>query len=238
MFRFKRFIVDDAACAMKVGTDGVLLGAWTPLDAAPIRRVLDVGTGSGLIALMLAQRTESTRPTILGIDVDEAAAAQAAANFRLSPWADRLQAAHLSLQELTANGQHCGQMDLIVSNPPYFIDSLKNPDAGRRLARHTDTLSFDELMRGSAALLAEHGTLALIAPADEEQHLTNLAAAEGLLPYNITRVRTRTGKAPKRVMMAFSRQHKACREDHLNLLDETSAPRSAQYQQLCENFYL
>ena len=267
MFRFKQFTVDDALCAMKVGTDGVLLGAWAPLPEGllrgvpngeeKLRKVLDVGTGSGLIALMIAQRMEDA--LVLGIDVDEGAVRQAEANFAASPWAKRLQVQQLSLQELAADESRRGTFDLIVSNPPYFVDSLKNPDAGRRLARHTDTLSLEALIAGAARLLTQDGTLALILPAEAEQRLIRVAKENTLSPYYITRVHTREGKPAKRVLMALASHSSALtgtspitggelsaatsnagewRCDTLVLQDNSGAPRSAAYQNLCRDFYL
>ena len=288
MFRFKQFTVDDALCAMKVGTDGVLLGAWAPLPEGLLRgvpngeeklrkvekgeerfrKVLDVGTGSGLIALMIAQRMEDA--LVLGIDVDEGAVRQAEANFAASPWAKRLQVQQLSLQELAADESRWGTFDLIVSNPPYFVDSLKNPDAGRRLARHTDTLSLEALIAGAARLLTQDGTLALILPAEAEQRLIRIAKENTLSPYYITRVHTREGKPAKRVLMALASHSSALtgtspitggelsaatptlgedlsaatsnagewRCDTLVLQDNSGAPRSAAYQNLCRDFYL
>jgi len=236
MFRFKQFTVRDESCGMKVGTDGVLLGAWTPLPN-PCRRVLDIGTGSGLIALMLAQRLPSS--TVLAIDVDEAAVAQAAENFQSSPWAERLQAEHVALQDLQTE-----PFDLIVSNPPYFVDSLKNPDAQRRAARHTDSLSYEQLLSCSAQLLTEGGTLAVILPAEAEAPFLTLAGQQGLTPYKITRVHTRANKPAKRVLLALRKQRISPISlispisSLLVLQDESGAPRSAAYEELCREFYL
>lgn len=236
MFRFKQFTVRDESCGMKVGTDGVLLGAWTPLPN-PCRRVLDIGTGSGLIALMLAQRLPSS--TVLAIDVDEAAVAQAAENFQSSPWAERLQAEHVALQDLQTE-----PFDLIVSNPPYFVDSLKNPDSQRRAARHTDSLSYEQLLSCSAQLLTEGGTLAVILPAEAEAPFLTLAGQQGLTPYKITRVHTRANKPAKRVLLALRKQRISPISlispisSLLVLQDESGAPRSAAYEELCREFYL
>lgn len=236
MFRFKQFTVRDESCGMKVGTDGVLLGAWTPLPN-PCRRVLDIGTGSGLIALMLAQRLPSS--TVLAIDVDEAAVAQAAENFQSSPWAERLQAEHVALQDLQAE-----PFDLIVSNPPFFVDSLKNPDAQRRAARHTDSLSYELLLSCSAQLLSAGGTLAVILPAEAEAPFLTLAGQQGLTPYKITRVHTRANKPAKRVLLALRKQRISPISlispisSLLVLQDESGAPRSAAYEELCREFYL
>ena len=183
-FQFKQFFVRHDRCAMKVGTDGVLLGCWSGYDAAaagsptiPHRyhyaRCLDIGTGSGLIALMLAQRFPDA--LIDAIDIDKAAVEQAAENFAASPWSDRLHAYCAKLQEWSiVNSQ---LYSLIVSNPPYFQNSLKNPDKGRQTARHTDTLSFSELIHHSTRLLSENGILALILPAEAESEVCELAQA-------------------------------------------------------------
>lgn len=221
MFHFKQFDVEDNACAMKVGTDGVLLGGW----AEPIlqqsgpsgiagpsaeggltaqRSFLDIGTGSGLIALMLAQRFPEAH--ILGIDIDEASARQAAENFATSPWSDRLEAKHISLQELTGAA---GLFSLIVSNPPYFRDALKCPERGRSNARHTDELSYDELLRCAAQLLAKDGVLALILPAEAESDILTLAAVNGLQPLRLTRVHTTPAKPAKRILISLIKSNNA-----------------------------
>ena len=239
MFRFKQFTVKDEACGMKVGTDGTLLGAWAPVSSVGTGPVLDVGTGSGLIALMLAQRCPEA--TVLGIDSDEAAAMQAADNFARSPWPERLQAQHIALQQLAEDPAYTHSFQLIVSNPPYFVDSLKNPDAARRAARHTDSLSFPELLRGSLRLLHPEGTLALILPAETETTILALAAEQGLTHYSITRVCTRAGKPAKRVLLAFTNSLETLASLEVNelvLQDESGAPRSTAYQTLCQDFYL
>lgn len=224
---------------MKVGTDGTLLGAWAPVEQAQNGRILDIGTGSGLIALMLAQRCPEA--TILGIDADEAAAGQAQDNFSASKWANRLQSRHITLQDFALDEANLGTFNLIVSNPPFFVDSLKNPDAGRRTARHTDSLSFAELLDCSHRLLAPDGTLALILPAEAEQTIISLAADLNLAPYSITRVHTRANKPAKRILLAFTNKANwanSLTPSTLLLQDESGAPRSAAYQALCQDFYL
>ena len=225
---------------MKVGTDGTLLGAWTPVEQAQNGTILDVGTGSGLIALMLAQRCPEA--TILGIDADEAATKQAMDNFARSKWSDRLTAKHLSLQQLAQDETYSASFDLIVSNPPYFVDSLKNPDATRRTARHTDSLSYAELLDCSQRLLKPDGTLALILPAEAEQTLLTLASQHELFPYIVTHVHTRAHKPAKRILLALSykpnRSYMSYRTNELILQDENGTPRSAAYQSLCKDFYL
>ena len=220
---------------MKVGTDGVLLGAWAPTN--PLTRILDVGTGSGLIARMLMQRCPEAE--VEGIDIDEAAVEQARENgvrafqARLQDWKIA------NSQQLTANSQY----DLIVSNPPYFQNSLKNPDAGRKTARHTDTLSYAELIKHSARLLKEGGQLALILPAEAENEVRQLAAAENLFLTRVTRVYSKENKKPKRVLLAFERRQTVSlteyrvQTDSLILEDEKGG-RSLPYQELCRDFYL
>ena len=222
-FRFKQFFVNDDRCAMKVGTDGVLLGAWCPSST----RVLDVGTGCGLVALMVAQRCPEAH--VEGIDIDEAAVEQAKENG--------VQAFHATLQEWQG-----GPYDLIVSNPPYFQNSLKNPDKGRQTARHTDTLSYTELLQHSARLLSENGQLALILPAEAETEVRELAATFQLSLTHVTRVYSKESKPARRVLMAFVMT--SCRQDDFSILEDTlvledeKGGRSAAYSKLCEEFYL
>ena len=241
-FRFKQFTVWHDRCAMKVGTDGVLLGAWCPVDSRASSsksfksfKVLDVGTGSGLIALMLAQRIEGAQ--ITAIDIDAGAVEQAKYNFSISPWADRLECHQQALQELEGEGIY----DLIVSNPPYFQDSLKNPDTQRAMARHTDTLSYEELLKHSARLLTKEGIIALVLPIEAEQQIIALAQIYGLYPTHITHVYPKPGKAAKRLLIAFSLSPLASRlspiANSLTLESETS-PRSEAYKELTKEFYL
>ena len=207
---------------MKVGTDGVLLGAWTPTGT----RILDVGTGSGLIARMLMQRCPEAE--VEGIDIDPDATEQAKTNG--------VNAYCAKLQEWQ------GSYDLIVSNPPYFQNSLKNPDEGRKTARHTDTLSYAELIHHSARLLTENGQLALILPAEAENEVRQLAAAEDLYLTRATRVYSKESKPARRVLLCFAKWkiedfRLEIVEDSLVLEDEKGG-RSLPYQNLCRDFYL
>ena len=191
-FRFKQFTIYHDRCAMKVGTDGVLLGCWAK-QAASIQhsefRILDVGTGSGLIARMLMQRFPEAE--VEGIDIDEAAVEQAQENG-VKAYLSRLQ-------------EWSGSYDLVVSNPPYFQNSLKNPDKGRELARHTDSLSYEELLSHSARLLTMHGQLAIILPADAEQEICSLAQQHSLYPTHVTRVYSKENKPARRVLLQFEK---------------------------------
>ena len=221
-FRFKQFFIEDSKCAMKVGTDGVLLGAWAPTGT----RILDVGTGSGLIARMLMQRCPEAE--VEGIDIDEAAVEQACENG-VKAFCARLQ-------------EWQGMYDLIVSNPPYFQNSLKNPDEGRKTARHTDTLSYAELVKHSARLLTEGGQLALILPAEAENEVRQLATTEDLFLTHVTRVFSKESKPARLVLLCFAKLEirdwkLESLEDTLVLEDEKGG-RSLPYQNLCRDFYL
>lgn len=213
---------------MKVGTDGVLLGAWCPIPYTIHHTpytILDVGTGSGLIARMLMQRYPEAQ--VEGIDIDEAAVEQACENG-VNAFCSKLQ------------DWQGGPYDLIVSNPPYFQNSLKNPDKGRELARHTDTLSYKELFVHCARLLTENGKLALILPAEVETEVRQLAAAQNLFLSRATRVYSKETKPARRVLLLFETSRLQGHEittDSLVLEDEIGG-RSAAYSKLCEEFYL
>lgn len=256
-FKFQQFIVRHDRCAMKVGTDGVLLGAWAE-PAVSIQpsafSILDVGTGSGLVALMLAQRFPQAH--IDAIDIDKSAIEQAAENFAASPWSDRLHTFHARFQDWQSHSVPSlggrvreGFYSLIVSNPPYFQNSLKNPDKGRQTARHTDTLTYSELLQHSARLLRPEGTVALILPAEAETEACELARMAGLLPTRITHIYSKENKPARRVLLAFVKP-KYCytdistyrnsgpvSEDSLVLENETGG-RSAAYQEITKDFYL
>jgi tRNA1Val (adenine37-N6)-methyltransferase len=202
-------------------------------------RVLDIGTGSGLIALMLAQRTcavDSLQLTvgIDAIDVDEGAVEQATYNFEQSPWAEQLHAYQSSLQEWHSAIKY----DLIVSNPPYFVDSLKNPDARRRVARHTDTLSYEELLSTGAQLLTENGSLSLILPAESETAILALAESVGLYPTRLVRVYSKPGKPVKRLMIELQKRKGSPCEQSQFYIESESSPRSDEYTALTKEFYL
>ncbi len=234
-FRFKQFYIEDSKCAMKVGTDGVLLGAWSPLDRyadriqnteyRPNYKILDVGTGSGLIARMMMQRFPEAE--VEGIDIDEAAVEQARENG--------VRAYVSRLQEWKKEGGY----DLIVSNPPYFQNSLKNPDKGRELARHTDSLSYEELIDHSARLLREGGQLALILPADKEAEMRQIAASKNLFLTHVTRVYSKESKPARRVLLAFRYQiSDISRTEDTLVLEDEKGGRSKAYQELTKDFYL
>ena len=251
-FTFKQFAINQDRCAMKVGTDGVLLGAWARV--AHCRRVLDIGTGTGLVALMAAQRSQAH---IVAIDLDADAVAQATANVAASPWPARIQVMEVDAREIDysdvsilhsesthpeANSEFRIQnseflFDAILCNPPFFENALKSPDAARTMARHTDTLSFDELARSAARLLSPEGELSVIIPYDRAHDMTVSAACQGLFATRQTIVIPVEGGKPKRMLMAFSREGQPHRVDTLCIHDAQRRP-TADYVSLVSDFYL
>lgn len=238
-FQFKQFTVWHDKCAMKVGTDGVLLGAWSPYPELRYVRALDIGTGCGLIALMIAQRLQRAgkRFAIQGIDCNTAAVNQAIQNFRRSPWADYMTCTPCALQDFQASMPY----QLIVSNPPFFRNSLKNPDPNRAMARHTDSLSYEELFSCSVSMLSDDGMMSVIVPAEAEAEVLDTAAWQGLLPMRIMHVRAKPKKAVKRVLIAFG---KAAMVGPVKprvrefVLEASDAPRSEEYIRLTKDFYV
>ena len=228
-FRFKQFSVLNDRTAMKVGTDGVLLGAWCPVEG--VHRVLDVGTGCGVIALMIAQRNSGA--VITGIDIDEGAIEEASLNFANSPWSERLTAILADFNDLTDGDRY----DLIVSNPPYFTDSLPSPDASRTLARHTCSLTYRQLIEGAARLLTGDGTLALISPTDAESDIIEAATFASLPVRSKTRVIPVEGAAPKRTLWLLSRRDTPYTENTLTIAHPDGS-FTKEYIDLTKDFYL
>ena len=235
-FRFKKFEVVNERSAMKVNTDGVLLGAAMTIREGD-RYLLDIGTGTGTIALMAAQRVGEPIH-IDAIDIDEPSASEAAANFRNSPWAESLQAHNMSLDEFTRTLSDDRSYDLIFSNPPYFEDSLTAPDERKSTARHTsDGLSYRDIFEFAKTRLTENGRVALVLPADQEAALCRYARMCGLHLFRILRVRTVPRKAPTRMIAEFSRQRcESIAEELLTIQKE--GQYTEEYLSLTHDFYL
>ncbi|MDR1678521.1 MAG: methyltransferase [Prevotellaceae bacterium] len=231
MFRFKQFSIQQDRCAMKVGTDGVLLGAWA--DCRNARRILDIGTGTGLIALMLAQRCPAV---IDAVEIDKNAAEQALENVQRSPWAERVRIINASFQDFckTATTRY----DLVVSNPPYFHRSLKSPTIERSFARHSDTLPFDEIIEGSKKLLSEKGKLTVILPLIESVAFTEKALSAGFFCGKKCLLTPRPGAETKRVLLSFGKENQACQHSELLIETATRHCYSEQYRELTKDFYL
>ena len=227
-FLFKKFAIYQDKTAMKVGTDGVLLGAW--VKAENPKRILDIGTGTGLIALMLAQRFSTA--TIEALEINEAAFLQAKSNFAISSWSSRLQAIHSALQDY----KNSTKFDLIVSNPPYF-ESLKQVKTAREQARQTESLSFEVLIQSARDLLNDKGTFALILPIESKEKVLALARESKLYPKAICTVfGTKTSKA-KRVLIQFSKIKTTCQETEL-IIEISRHNYTKEYIALTKDFYL
>lgn len=226
---FKKFAVRHDRVAMKVGTDGVLLGAWTSVENA--QHILDIGTGSGVIALMLAQRTgEGTVIDAVEVSAD---AAQAHENFEASPWKHRLRIHRVSLQQFTP-GVH---YDLMVANPPYFVESLKPPDEKRTLARHTVTLDHSDILVAAQHMLQPNGRLSLILPFAEAAVFEEQAGQHELFCRRQCAFRSRPTKMPLRYLLEFSRHPGAVEKSEICLYGTGNEP-SAEYRSLTGDFYL
>jgi len=234
-FKFKKFIVWHDKCAMKVGTDGVLLGAWA--SASHVRRVLDVGTGTGLIALMVAQRFEQAK--VIGIEVDESAFFQACDNVNASAWSHRIEIVHADFRTWKYNDINTSKekYDLIVSNPPYFVDALRSPSEGRSLARHASQLNYESLFGNGSKWLTSGGRMCVIVPAEVVDLVVSTAVKYGLNAVERVNVYSKQGKPLKRVMLAFCSEILPCQTENLFIMNKDGS-YSLEYCQLTADFYL
>ena len=238
VFRFKRFNVVNERSAMKVNTDGVLLGAAMTIKPED-RCLLDIGTGTGTIAMMAAQRLANyaERATIDAVDIDEPSASEAADNFANSPWAANLIAYNRSLDDFSA-AYPDRKYDLIFSNPPYFEDSLTAPDERKSVARHTsDGLSYRDIFEFAKARLTDSGRVSLVLPADQEKALCRYGRMCGLYLFRIMRIRTVPRKAPSRIIAEFSRLRTDVPSDEM-LTIQNEGKYTQEYLSLTKDFYL
>ncbi|MCU4176338.1 tRNA1(Val) (adenine(37)-N6)-methyltransferase [Carboxylicivirga sp. N1Y90] len=232
-FQFKQFLVNQDKAAMKVGTDGVLLGSWVSVDNC--EEILDVGTGTGLLALMLAQRNQNAK--VSAIDIEPGAVQQADENFKLSPWESRLSVDNITLQAYAKSSTK--QFDLIICNPPFFKSSLKSSNDNRNLARHNDALPFNQLISCAHKLSCPNGRLAVIIPADLE-----LEFLEQINPYNYNLIRKLNVKpTPKkpiaRVLLEFCKgEGKPLQERTIIVEDKGRHAYSDDFKNLMKEFYL
>lgn len=229
-FHFKKFSVRHDRSGMKVGTDGALLGAWT--DVRHATQILDIGTGTGVIALMLAQRA-SESVTIDAVEIDDQAHADAQENIAASPWHDRINLHHTPIQDFHTTTK----FDLIVTNPPYFQKSSKPPAAQRQTARHTEQLSFDEILSIAEKLLTPNGKLNLILPFTEGSQFIDLANHKGLHCTRKWSFRTRDNKPVERFLLEFRWDKKPLDEGEV-LLNSSGEEWSDGYKELMHEFYL
>ena len=243
-FQFRHFLIHQDRCAMKVGTDGVLLGAWASipahLDSTFKTTLLDIGTGTGIIALILAQRTAQppfSRPfDITALEIDPTAAQQAQENVAASPWHDRITVHPLSLQ---AFAETCSpqKFALIVSNPPFYNATLKPTDEGRAIARHKDALPVSDIARFASTHLCENGRLALIYPTAYDSEVMTAAVLSSLHPVRICDILTKVGKPCKRRMAEFSLQNAPISREQL-IIRDADGKYTADYRALTADFYL
>ncbi|WP_299677635.1 tRNA1(Val) (adenine(37)-N6)-methyltransferase [uncultured Tenacibaculum sp.] len=235
-FKFKEFTVHQDKAAMKIGTDAVLLGAWSDINFYP-DSILDIGSGTGVIALMLAQRTDAM--TIDAIEIDEAAYEQSVENFERSEWGDRLFCYHASFQEFADEMQEDEETyDVIISNPPFYNAEFLSEDESRNKARFTNTaLSFEELIKGVSVLLSETGEFNVIIPFEEEKSFVDLAKEHKLLVNRICRVKGNVNSELKRSLLAFSFEDKELIEEELVIEKERHQYTDA-YIDLTKDFYL
>lgn len=252
-FKFKQFTIEQDRCAMKIGTDGVLLGAWVSLKNNPFS-ILDIGAGTGIIALQLAQRSNAEMIDALEIDAD--AYEQCVSNFENSPWGGRLFCYHASLAEFVedfedeAEDEDENQLqiqlqvqvqvqkyDLIISNPPFYSEDYKTADESRDVARFNDALPFDELIESASLLLSDEGIFAVIIPRKEEENFIKMASEVKLFPNRICRVRGTETSEEKRSLLEFSFEKISPKFENLTIEISRHVYTEA-YKKLVGDFYL
>ena len=231
-FKFKQFTIHQDRCAMKIGTDGVLLGAWTSLVNHP-ETILDIGAGTGLLALMLAQRCGAE--TIDALEIDEEAYEQCVENFETSPWGNRLFCYHAGLDEFIDGIEDT--YDLIISNPPFFSEDVTSGNNARDVARQNQSLPFNELIEGDSKLLSPSGVFCTIIPFKEEIPFITLAERIGLYPQHITRVKGNPSSEIKRSLLEFTFYKNKALEDEL-VIEIERHQYTPKYTELTKSFYL
>ena len=217
---------------MKIGTDGVLLGAWTSVQDA--YSILDIGAGTGILALMLAQRSDAEQ--IDALEIDEDAYEQCVDNFENSPWADRLFCFHAALDEFVEEMKD-EKYDLIISNPPFYTEDYKSGDTARNMARFAEALPFEELIKFASELLSDEGSFAVIIPYSEEEYFLKLSEQVNLFPNRITRVRGTESTPLKRSLLQLSFTEKPFSSNEL-ILEESRHQYTKDYQKMVAPFYL
>ena len=232
LFTFKQFTVNQDRCAMKIGTDGVLLGAWTPLINNPYN-VLDIGAGTGILSLMLAQRSNAEQ--IDALEIDEDAYEQCVENFENSPWYDKLFCFHAGLDEFVDEPED--EYDLIISNPPFYTESFKSENSQRDLARFEDAMPFEDLIEAADLLLSDNGIFSVIIPYKEEAKFVSMCKELDLFPLKITRVKGTPTTEIKRSLLAFSRIEQTPIIDEL-IIEISRHQYTPEYIELTKDFYI
>ncbi len=232
MFHFKKFSIDDSCAAMKIGTDTVLLGAWVECENES--RILDIGTGSGILALMMAQR--NPKIPIDAVELENQAALLAEQNALLSPWNEQINVYNSSIQEFASHNQH--RYSLIICNPPFFSDSLKSPGKNRNLARHNDSLPVIDLLNIVSELIIGKGKAAFILPSDDFGYWVKTAEKLKLYPSRVTLLKSTPKHKPHRVLATFvNTQSSAITENEL-VIYSSGRSYTKEYQLLTRDFYL
>ncbi len=231
-FAFKQFTIKQDKCAMKVSTDAVLLGSWVIPNGS--KTILDIGTGTGVIALMLAQKSDAE---ILAIDIDKDSTVQAKTNVADSIFHSKVEVIHSSFQDISKT--YSGKFNLIVTNPPYFVDSLKSSGDNKKFARHNDLLSFEDLIQGVKQLLEEKGKFCVILPKNEAIIFRDLAKQKGLYLSKLMRVRTKPNiETEKRHLMQFEFRETEFSESTLIIESEKHFDYTDEYKKLTKDYYL
>lgn len=233
MFQFKQFSVQQDRCAMKVGTDSVLLGAWCPIENNPFS-VLDIGAGTGILSLMIAQRSNAEQ--IDALEIDEEAYEQCVENFENSPWGDRLFCFHAGLDEFVDEPED--EYDLIISNPPFYSEDYKTENSQRDLARFQEAMPFDDLVEAADLLLSENGIFAVIIPYKEEEKFIDLCAEVELFPVKVTRIKGTPNTEIKRSLLAFKRYELPVLEADELVIETSRHKYTEEYIDLTKDFYL
>lgn len=232
-FQFKQFTIYHDRCAMKVGTDGVLLGAWYNIPKNG--NILDIGTGTGIIALMAAQRSSFSQVSIDAIEIDRDAYLQAKENISSSPWSNRIQVINCSLQEYAEMSETL--YDHIVSNPPYFDNTLPPQSLSRQMARHTASLTYEELVSNAVRLLKPEGHISVIYPADQDRQLTRIAVSNKLWVSRKVWIKGRPSVSPKRVLVEWGKSPVSYIEEEL-VIETAPLTYTLEYIALTKDFYL
>lgn len=230
-FQFKQFTVNQEHCAMKVGTDGTLLGAWAKAYAKE-PRILDIGTGTGLVALMMAQRYPQA--TVVGVDIDSDAVRQAQENVAASPFVDRIM---INMGDATKMTDKEGY-DAIVCNPPYFVDSLVCPGEKRTMARHAVTLNYNTLIHAANNLLKNDGCLSIVIPVANKDNIDSAVAFEGLFITKICQIKTTLNKSAKRMLIEIRKTAVSNVEFKEEILESLPGQRSEWYHEITKDFYI
>lgn len=231
-FRFKQFSINQDQCAMKIGTDSVLLGAWASLENNP-HSILDIGAGTGIISLMLAQRSDAE--LIDALEIDGNAYEQCVDNFEQSPWGDRLFCYHASLETFVEEIED--KYELIISNPPFYAEDYKTENKQRDLARFTDAMPFNHLIEGVSKLLDKQGVFCVIIPFKEEAHFIHLASKANLFPTEICHIKGNPSSKIKRSLIAFSFHESDIATETL-IIETERHQYTDKYISLTKDFYL